>query len=96
MPQVVGPENLPSELELTQQRAHLIPEKMREKLLCPKPIEFRPVTEKDPYNPLPSDPIKYVWFRADGALIDSPGTAQIFAGLRLGLRSARHVDAAAR
>ena len=42
MPQVVGPENLPSELELTQQRAHLIPEKMREKLLCPKPIEFRP------------------------------------------------------
>jgi acyl-CoA thioesterase-2 len=45
---------------------------MREKLLCPKPIEFRPITEKDPYNPLPSDPIKYVWFRADGALIDSP------------------------
>jgi acyl-CoA thioesterase-2 len=68
MPQVVGPENLPSELELTQQRAHLIPENMREKLLCPKPIEFRPVTEKDPYNPQPSDPIKYVWFRADGAL----------------------------
>ncbi|NWE37458.1 acyl-CoA thioesterase, partial [Pseudomonas gingeri] len=25
MPVVVGPENLPSELELTQQRAHLIP-----------------------------------------------------------------------
>lgn len=41
MPQVVGPENLPSELELTQQRAHLIPEHMREKLLCPKPIDSR-------------------------------------------------------
>ncbi|KAI2673808.1 MULTISPECIES: acyl-CoA thioesterase II [unclassified Pseudomonas] len=72
MPVVVGPENLPSELELAQQRAHLIPEHMREKLLCPKPIEFRPITEKDPYNPTPSDPIKYVWFRADGALADSP------------------------
>ena len=71
MPVVVGPENLPSELELTQQRAHLIPEHMREKFLCPKPIEFRPITEKDPYNPQPSDPIKYVWFRADGALADS-------------------------
>jgi acyl-CoA thioesterase II len=72
MPQVVGPENLPSELELTQQRAHLIPEHMREKLLCPKPIEFRPVTEEDPYNPKASDPVKYVWFRADGAMADSP------------------------
>jgi acyl-CoA thioesterase-2 len=36
------------------------PERMREKLLCPKPIEFRPVTEKDPFNPQPSDPVKYV------------------------------------
>jgi acyl-CoA thioesterase-2 len=72
MPVVVGPENLPSELELTQQRAHLIPEHMREKLLCPKPIEVRPVTEKDPYNPQPADPVKYVWFRADGALADIP------------------------
>jgi len=72
MPQVVGPENLPSELELTQQRAHLLPEHMREKLLCPKPIEVRPVTEKDPYNPQPADPIKYVWFRADGDLADVP------------------------
>lgn len=72
MPVVVGPENLPSELELIQQRAHLIPEHMREKLLCPKPIEVRPVTEKNPYNPQPADPIKYVWFRADGALADIP------------------------
>ncbi|WP_397451270.1 acyl-CoA thioesterase II [Pseudomonas sp. NA-150] len=72
MPQIVGPENLPSELELTQQRAHLIPEKMREKLLCPKPIEFRPVTATDPYDPKPSEAVKYVWFRADGSLPDVP------------------------
>ena len=45
---------------------------MREKLLCAKPIEFRPVVGEDPFNPKVSDPIKYVWFRADGALADTP------------------------
>ena len=72
MPDVVGPENLPSELEMIRQRADLIPESMREKLLCAKPIEFRPVVGEDPFNPKVSDPIKYVWFRADGALADTP------------------------
>lgn len=71
MPDVVGPENLPSELEMIRQRAHLIPESMREKLLCAKPIEFRPVVGEDPFNPQVSDPIKYVWFRADGTLPDN-------------------------
>ena len=72
MPHVVGPENLPSELELMRQREQLIPEHMKDKLLCPKPIEFRPVTESDPYNPKPADPVKYIWFRADGTLPDIP------------------------
>lgn len=72
MPDIVGPENLPSELELLTQRAHLIPEAMRDKFLCPKPIQFRPVTAEDPYNPTPGDPVKYVWFRADGTLRDVP------------------------
>jgi acyl-CoA thioesterase-2 len=72
MPQVVGPENLPSELELARQREHLIPAHMRDKLLCPKPIEFRPVTALDPYNPQPTEAVKYVWFRADGTLPDIP------------------------
>jgi acyl-CoA thioesterase-2 len=72
MPEVVGPENLPTELELMQQVAHLIPAHMRDKLLCAKPIEMRPVAERDPYNPTPADPIKYIWFRADGALAQTP------------------------
>ena len=72
MPQIVGPENLPSELELMQQRAHLIPEHMRDKMLCPKPIEFRPVTATDPYNPQPTEAVKYIWFRADGSLPEIP------------------------
>ncbi|MCS3469835.1 acyl-CoA thioesterase-2 [Pseudomonas sp. JUb42] len=72
MPQVVGPENLPSEQELFRLRAEQIPERLRDKLLCPKPIEFRPVTVTDPYNPQPGEPVKYVWFRADGSLADIP------------------------
>ena len=72
MPQIVGPENLPSELELMQQRAHLIPEHMRDKMLRPKPIEFRPVTASDPYNPQPTEAVKYIWFRADGSLPEIP------------------------
>lgn len=72
MPDVVGPENLPCEIELARQREHLIPEHMRDKLLCPKPIEVRPVTQFDPFDPSPADPVKYVWFRADGTLPDIP------------------------
>jgi acyl-CoA thioesterase-2 len=71
---VVGPENLPTELEMMQQASHLIPQPLRDKLLCAKPIEVRPVTERDPYNPQPGDPLKYVWFRADG---DLPDTASL-------------------
>lgn len=72
MPDVVGPENLPSEVEIAERMAEHISEQLREKLLCAKPIEVRPVTEKDPFNPQPGDPIKYAWFRADGNLADSP------------------------
>ncbi|MDN7141604.1 acyl-CoA thioesterase II [Pseudomonas sp. JQ170] len=72
MPTVVGPENLPSEVELFQRIADRLPESIREKMLCAKPIEMRPVTEEDPFNPKPGDPVKYIWFRADGTLPDVP------------------------
>ena len=71
MPEVVGPENLPSEVEIARAMADQLPEHIRDKMLCAKPIEVRPVTEKDPFNPKPGDPVKYVWFRADGTLSDS-------------------------
>jgi acyl-CoA thioesterase II len=68
MPEVPAPESLPSDLELLRRKADLIPEPVRDKFLCAKPIELRPVTLVDPFNPQPCDPIKYVWFRADGRL----------------------------
>lgn len=72
MPKVVGPENLPSEVELAKRMADLLPEAIRDKMLCAKPIEMRPVTAEDPFNPKPGEPVKYVWFRADGNLPDVP------------------------
>ena len=53
MPDVVGPENLPSEVELARAMADQLPERIRDKVLCAKPIEIRPVTERDPFNPKP-------------------------------------------
>ena len=72
MPEVPGPEGLPSETELARQVAHLIPERMRERMTSDKPIEIRPVTLINPFAPQPCEPVKYVWFRADGALADTP------------------------
>ncbi len=72
MPEVVGPENLPNELELAGQLSHLLPEPMREKILLPKPVEIRPVTFQNPIDPKPMEPIRHAWFRADGMLPDDP------------------------
>jgi acyl-CoA thioesterase-2 len=72
MPQVPGPEGLPSDLELLSRHAHRMPERVREKFLCEKPIEMHPVAYYDPFEPKVSEPIKHVWFRANGALPEDP------------------------
>lgn len=72
MPEVPGPEDLPSETELARQVAHLIPERMRERMTSDKPIEIRPVTRINPFAPEPCEPVKYVWFRAAGTLPAEP------------------------
>ncbi|QRK06323.1 acyl-CoA thioesterase II [Archangium violaceum] len=72
MPAVPGPEEFPVDRELLRRKAHLIPERVRDKLLCDKPIEIRPVTQVDPFDPKVCEPIRYVWFRADGPLPEDP------------------------
>ncbi|NMO22581.1 acyl-CoA thioesterase II [Pyxidicoccus fallax] len=72
MPDVPGPEGLPSEMELLRRSADRIPERLREKFLHDKPIEIRPVAYADPFNPTKREPVKHVWFRADGDLPDDP------------------------
>jgi acyl-CoA thioesterase-2 len=72
MPKVRGPEDLPSDLERLRRRADLIPERVREKLLCDKPIETRSVTEVDPFAPVAAEPVKHIWFRANGEMPEDP------------------------
>jgi acyl-CoA thioesterase II len=72
MPDVEGPEGIPTEIELLSQHAHRFPERLREKFLGEKPIEMRPVTHVDWFAPEKCEPLKYVWFRANGELPDDP------------------------
>ncbi|WP_339843078.1 acyl-CoA thioesterase II [uncultured Halopseudomonas sp.] len=72
MPEVPAPEELRNETELTRDHQHLIHENVREKVLVDKPIEIRPVGTFNPFNPKASEPVRHMWFRADGRLPDDP------------------------
>ena len=70
MPDVPGPDGIPSEMDLAMQVADKIPEGIREKILCKKPIEIRPVNPFNPFAPEKMEPVRYVWFRATDNLPD--------------------------
>ncbi|PKM31151.1 MAG: acyl-CoA thioesterase II [Gammaproteobacteria bacterium HGW-Gammaproteobacteria-11] len=72
MPKVPGPEDLRNETQLTRDHQHLIHEKVRDKVLVDKPIEIRPVELFNPFKPHAAEPVRHVWFRADGRLPDDP------------------------
>lgn len=72
MPQVTGPEGLKSDIELLSRHADKLPQRVREKFLGEKPIEMRPVTYVDPFAPHPAEPIRHIWFKANGQLPDDP------------------------
>ena len=52
--------------------ADKIPESIRDKILCKKPIEIRPVNPFDPFNPEKKEPVRYTWFKAIDKLPDDP------------------------
>jgi acyl-CoA thioesterase-2 len=70
MPRVPAPEDLVSDLEFYREHAHLIPESLRSKFICEKPIEMRPVAFHNPFNPQISQAKRYVWFKANGVMPD--------------------------
>ncbi len=72
MPNVPGPENLQSDLDYYRENEHLIPDKIRSKLICEKPIEMRPVNLHSPFEPHVAEPARYVWFRANGDMPSDP------------------------
>ena len=71
-PRPEGPEGLATDLELALKIADQIPEPMREKILCRKAIEIRPVDPVNPFAPEKRKPLRYVWFKAIDRLPDDP------------------------
>ncbi len=71
-PQPAGPEGITSERELALMVADQIPESIREKILCKKAIEIRPVDPINPFAPEKRKPLRYAWFKAVGRLPDDP------------------------
>ncbi|MBA3988568.1 MAG: acyl-CoA thioesterase II [Idiomarina sp.] len=70
MPDVPGPEGLISDLDVHRQHAELIPAPLRNKFTSDKPILMRFVTEYNPFNPQQTEPQRYVWLKANGAMPD--------------------------
>ncbi|MEG1465609.1 MAG: acyl-CoA thioesterase II [Hafnia sp.] len=80
MPDVPAPESLKSESEIASSMSHLIPESVREKFTCEKPLEMRPVSFHNPLMGKIEEPIRNVWFKANGEMPDDPRIHQYLLG----------------
>ena len=72
MPDVPGPDGLPSETELGRRNIDLPPEAMRLIALRAKSIEMRPVNSETWTRRTPSEPASAAWFRTVAPLPDDP------------------------
>ena len=72
MPEVPGPDGLPSQVELARAVADRIPEPPRTRYVTEAPIEIRPVDPMNMLAPEPRPPHSAAWFRANGSLPDLP------------------------
>ncbi len=77
MPQdVPEPEGLESEQELAGRVRHKIPKSIRDKILCRKPIEIRPINPINPFAPEKREPNRKVWFKSAGRMSDDRAVHQ--------------------
>jgi acyl-CoA thioesterase-2 len=76
MPDVPPPEELKPELERIREMADRIPDGLRAVLTQDRPIDFRPVTPIDLFDPEPGPALRHVWLRAIGRLPDEPVSHQ--------------------
>ena len=76
MPDVPGPDALPSEEEMQGELVAAMPEPMRTYYERERPIEMRPVEIQRYMSTDPMPPIFHVWIRATGPLPDDPAIHQ--------------------
>lgn len=75
MPEVPGPETLPSERELRARYALEVADPVRRaQMTMPRPIELRPVEKRHWMGGEPSEPRAHTWFRAVAPLPDDAKT----------------------
>ncbi len=72
MPNVPRPNELRSSLDFYRENASLIPERIRNKIICDKPLDIRPVNFQNPFNPEVTNAQRYVWFKANGEMPNDP------------------------
>ena len=72
MPDVPAPQALKSEGELREEIQEHVPEKLRRFFLRARPIEIRPVSPREWFNPAPREPVQHSWFRVVAPLPDDP------------------------
>lgn len=70
MPDVPGPDKLPSETEIARSLEKFLPPVFKEKFLCERPIEIRPVVFHNPLKGHVDVPARQTWIRANGTLPD--------------------------
>lgn len=72
MPDLPGPDGLPSQVELARRIADRIPSPLREMFTAESPIEIRPLEPTNLFAPTARPPHSASWIRANGSLPDDP------------------------
>lgn len=70
MPDAPPPEDLISEQEMALIHSDILPEHIRDKFICEKPIEMRPVIFTNPIEPEIEEPKRLIWLKANGKMPD--------------------------
>ncbi|WP_448547138.1 acyl-CoA thioesterase II [Thalassotalea fusca] len=70
MPNVAGPDELPSISDFIFDHQEYIPENVRGKFLSEKPIELRPVEQYNWVKPVKTHPKCHMWIKANGNMPD--------------------------
>lgn len=70
MPSAPSPEGLKSETDIARELEKFLPPQVKEKFLCDKPLEIRPVEFHNPLKGHTAEPARQVWIRASGAMPD--------------------------
>ncbi|HUN93890.1 MAG TPA: acyl-CoA thioesterase II [Burkholderiaceae bacterium] len=76
MPPIPGPDGVRSEVEHRRAILDRLPPSLRDKVMVPSGIEYRPVVPFDLFDAAPREARASIWLRASGRLPDAPALHQ--------------------